>query len=338
MSKREYFKLFACCIPVKGAKRSIICDLQRKEFKAIPNDLYKILATQQNLPVTAIKLAYNNLYDNEIDEYFDFLTSHEFGFWTDTPDLFPPLALTYESPSLITNAIIDSAVNSEHDYIEIFKQLEELGCKDIQLRFYTKRSIDFLENIIKILDKSTIKSVDLLCCYDEKIDNQKWIDLANQFGRIAIIALHSSPKDEIIFEGHGGIGRVVLLTQKIDNHTHCGLVLPFYFTLNITTFTEAQQYNSCLNKKIAIDAEGLIRNCPSMLTNFGNITDVSLYQALLTPNFKEYWQIAKDQIEICKDCEFRYICTDCRAFVENPKQNNSKPIKCTYNPYTAQWE
>ena len=37
------FALFACCIPVKGARRSTLCDLQRGSFQFIPNGLYEIL-------------------------------------------------------------------------------------------------------------------------------------------------------------------------------------------------------------------------------------------------------------------------------------------------------
>jgi len=38
-----------------------------------------------------------------------------------------------------------------------------------------------------------------------------------------------------------------------------------------------------------------------------------------------------------KDCEFRYICHDCRAHTQN-EEKYSKPLKCKYNPYEAIWE
>ncbi len=40
----------------------------------------------------------------------------------------------------------------------------------------------------------------------------------------------------------------------------------------------------------------------------------------------------------CDDCKFSYICTDCRAYLENPEDMYSKPLKCGYNPYTNEWE
>jgi len=108
--------------------------------------------------------------------------------------------------------------------------------------------------------------------------------------------------------------------------------------MNIESFTEAQHHNTCLNRKISIDSEGNIKNCPSMKESYGNIRDTTLQEALEKPGFKKYWNINKDQVEVCKDCEFRYICTDCRAYLEAPENIYSKPLKCGYNPYTCEWE
>lgn len=123
----------------------------------------------------------------------------------------------------------------------------------------------------------------------------------------------------------------------------CGKVNLKYFSTNITKVLEAINHNSCLHKKIAIDKEGNIRNCPLMPEDFGNIKDTTLEEAITKPSFKKYWNTTKDQIEVCKDCEFRYICSDCRAYTERTHTNEegldiSKPLKCGYNPYTAEWE
>jgi hypothetical protein len=65
------------------------------------------------------------------------------------------------------------------------------------------------------------------------------------------------------------------------------------------------------------------------------IKDTTL--AVEKPGFRKYWDINKDKIHVCKDCEFRYICTDCRAYVEDPEDILSKPLKCDYNLYTGEW-
>jgi SPASM domain peptide maturase of grasp-with-spasm system len=75
-----------------------------------------------------------------------------------------------------------------------------------------------------------------------------------------------------------------------------------------------------------------------MTKDYGNISSTTLQEALNHPDFKKYWNITKDKISACKDCEFRHICTDCRAYIENPEDIYSKPLKCGYNPYTCEWE
>ena len=103
-------------------------------------------------------------------------------------------------------------------------------------------------------------------------------------------------------------------------------------------FYESQCHNTCLNRKVCIDAEGNIKNCPAMAKSYGNIRDTTLEEAINKPGFKDLWFICKDQIDVCKDCEFRYMCTDCRAFIKDPENIYSQPAKCTYNPYICLWE
>ncbi len=89
-----------------------------------------------------------------------------------------------------------------------------------------------------------------------------------------------------------------------------------------------------INQEVAFDD----LNCHSMKESYGNIRDTTLREALEKPDFKKYWNINKDQIKVCRDCEFRYICTDCRAYIEDPENIHSKPLKCGYSPYTCERE
>jgi SPASM domain peptide maturase of grasp-with-spasm system len=84
-----------------------------------------------------------------------------------------------------------------------------------------------------------------------------------------------------------------------------------------------------------VDINGEIKNCPSSAISYGNIANTSLIKAIKNNNFQKNWFISKDEIEVCKDCEFRYICIDCRVFVQDSKNQYSKPSKCNYDPYTA---
>jgi len=331
----NYFILFANCIPVKGNNRSIICDLQRNQFWYIPNDLYKILIELKGNSISEIKQIYESKQDDIIQEYFDFLVANELGFIGNLFDLqsFPNISQEWDEPSIITNAIIDSSIHSKHDFKNIFFQLEELGCKHIQLRFYNNILFDNLDKILSLLAKSSVLSIDIIIPYSNPLDKllNNLIQLHNRINQIIFFSSPCNKKENTNFTN------IIYIREEINSHLYCGNVDKSLFSINIKNFTESLNFNSCLNRKISIDSLGNIKNCPSMQKSYGNIEETCLAEVLIKDEFKAVWKITKDQIEICKICEFRYICTDCRAFVENPLDINSKPLKCGYNPITCQW-
>jgi len=134
------------------------------------------------------------------------------------------------------------------------------------------------------------------------------------------------------------LSTVQFVSYNYTNKNYCGAIKTEFFSPNQPHFTESQHYNTCLNRKICIDVNGEIKNCPAMSRSFGNIKDSTLEEALNKPGFKDLWGIRKDDIDVCKDCEFRYMCTDCRTFIKDPGNFYSQPAKCPYNPYIAKWE
>jgi SPASM domain peptide maturase of grasp-with-spasm system len=89
---------------------------------------------------------------------------------------------------------------------------------------------------------------------------------------------------------------------------------------------------------VAVDVNGNIKNCLGMCKSHGNVKNISIKEAIKKTDFTKLWHVKKDEIAICKDCEFRHICTDCRAFTEDPEDIYSKPLKCGYDPYTGEWQ
>ncbi len=336
MNTEKKFKLFACCIPVKGSRRSTICDVQRSEYQFIPNILYEILTELKDKSISSIKAHYNNEHDNIIDEYFSFLLNNEYGFLCDNPDSFPDIDLTWKVPATITNVLIDVDASSQHDYHSIFQQLEELGCKAIQLRFYTQHSLNEVSDILTHIQNTRIKSIEIVIPYKPEFTIESLTIFSRKHPHISNVIIHSSPKEEFDHDNYNHI--FYFIETPVDATTHCGQISGNHFRTDISLFTEAQSYNTCLNRKISVDQKGNIKNCPSFPNNYGNITDTSFKDALKHPDFKKLWSINKDQIHVCKDCEFRYICTDCRAYVDDPKDIYSKPLKCGYNPYSGEWE
>ncbi len=75
-----------------------------------------------------------------------------------------------------------------------------------------------------------------------------------------------------------------------------------------------------------------------MQKSYGNITNTNIEDIIKLKEFKYLWSISKAQIDVCKDCEYRFMCTDCRAYIKNSNDLYSQPLKCNYNPYIAKWE
>lgn len=334
----NYFMLFACCIPVRGASRSIICDLQRGTYKLIPNGLYEILTVYRNKSIREIKAVCGSEYDDIIDEYFRFLEENEFGLWFDQLDEgFIDIDLRWSRPEMITNAILDFNEYTLYDTQSVFSQLDDLGCKAVQMRFFSDHSIRGIKDILDCTKSGKLRGIELIIKSNHEIasiENLK--SLALLFPRIKYILVHSADEENEVFVDATQVS-IVYTRQVVNSAMHCGQISPYYFVSNIETFTEGQQFNSCLNRKISVDVEGNIKNCPSMEHDYGNVSQTALAAALMQKNFKKYWNINKDQIKVCKDCEFRYICTDCRAFIQNENDLYSKPSKCLYDPYAATW-
>lgn len=329
--------MFSNCIQVKGYNRSIICDLQKEDYFLIPNSLYDFF----NGDIFELNL--NNKYlDDEkttINQYISFLLEKNLIFEINENEieLFPKLDLTWDYPSTISNAIFDIN-NNEFNWEKIIKQLTAIQCYHIQVRSYSFLDFEQIKEICNIIFSSMIFSIEFIVPYNNKIENQNWMVLIENFPKIRNVIFYGSERNEIIHSANNGFSGVYKVISTIKSEMNCGNIQSEYFSVNIPTFTESNNYNTCLNRKISIDSEGNIKNCPSCSNSFGNIKNTTLAEAIEKPGFKDMWYITKDKIDVCKDCEFRHICTDCRVFIKDPENIYSQPAKCTYNPYIAKWQ
>jgi SPASM domain peptide maturase of grasp-with-spasm system len=213
--------------------------------------------------------------------------------------------------------------------------LNVIACESLQIRVFNSKNPKKVSSLIQKLRSSRLKSIELIFPYNALSCDNDINTFITKSNRITQLLIYDSPlADNKILKG----ANVIFEPRNLSSELHCGRITENHFAPNLLTFTESIHHNSCLNRKISIDTEGNIKNCPSMSQSFGNIKDTTLQEALDHPDFKKYWNVTKDQISVCKDCEFRYICTDCRGYIENPEDMYSKPLKCGYNPYTCEWE
>ncbi|WP_278354248.1 grasp-with-spasm system SPASM domain peptide maturase [Chryseobacterium gleum] len=337
----RYFNLFSNIYVTKGATRILISDLQRDTSELMPLELGEIIEELKNDSIENIIDCYDEDSKKLFEEYLNFLLEKEYGFISnnDWDRNFPPMSFEFQDSSKISNIFIE--MNNISILEKIKESIENLDIRHLVI--YCKKSLNFeeIKQIDKYFETSVLCGIELFLHYHEEVNLDFIEKLNSETARIYSLVFYNceknpfKPKDKYRFN-------VDFIKHEVKIKS-CGKVDLKYFNTNLPKILEAINHNSCLHKKIAIDINGNIKNCPAMPQSFGNIKDTTLEDALNKKYFKKYWNLTKDNIEVCKDCEFRYICTDCRAFTEQTHKNKqgldiSKPLKCGYDPYTGEWE
>lgn len=339
-----YLKLFANCLVVLGVKNAIICDLQKNKSELIPIEIGKVLQSlNAKTSLKNILANYSNKEAAVVNEYISYIVEMGFGFYCDLADfdLFPNLNKKYEVPYKITNAIIERSRKNIVELGRIVDELESLDCQHISIIFYNELSQRNFIDIIDQFHKRKLKSFDIVSKWSFEI-GKSFLMTAPDNIQLSHLSFYGVPTEFMNDKFDDFNFEVIFSNENIINFSHCGKVNIQSFNTNLPKVLEAINYNSCLYKKISIDINGNIKNCPALPCNFGNLKNNTLKSALEQVDFKKYWNLNKDEIQICKDCEFRYICTDCRAYTELTHSNQSgldisKPLKCGYDPYTGKW-
>ena len=291
----------------------------------------------KDMPICMISKEDNFINKEGYIKILDYFITFDFGILTNDIKTLPELSMEYDTPFLVTNAIVE--VNSDNDIENMFQMLKNISTlqvQAIQINDYGHIKHPHLKRISENFSNSQLQCINIYTNYSLQ-HYSKLLTIIQKNNRFRNITFMCSPKERHYQDNVYGIAHVHYIKKSID-FKKCGNISKELFVYNQSFFTEAQHHNTCLNRKICIDANGDIKNCPAMKKSYGNIRDTTLKEAIEKPGFKDCWTICKDQIDVCKDCEFRYMCTDCRAFIKDPANPYSQPAKCTYNPYICLWE
>lgn len=137
-----------------------------------------------------------------------------------------------------------------------------------------------------------------------------------------------------------------------DNHllTNIDLLQKRYqtkasFCTSEQSFAKNSQWNSCWFGKAAVTSSGNVLPCIFARDEVcGNVKATPLSEIVETA-LKKKWAVTKDSIDVCKDCEFRYACHDCRplsyalsgCISSKCNPHYSKYPRCCYDPYNGEW-
>lgn len=114
---------------------------------------------------------------------------------------------------------------------------------------------------------------------------------------------------------------------------------PEFARTNLTMFAKRQSGHNCFLQKICISSGGDVHPCVMERDmSYGNVRETSIEEILKLPAARQYREMSKDNIEGCKDCEYRYACFDCRVKARKGSKNiTAKPWWCAYDPLKGEW-
>jgi len=335
----KYFYLFADCIVTKGFSRTLITDTSRKSLYFIDNSYYDTLQLFREMPVGEIILMLED--ESDVDLFQSFLNdliNQNLGLFVDNISLLPEVEKVWDHPSTITNGIID--IRDElHDFDKIFIEYDALGCEYIEIRSYSERSAEDIMNIVSRSAGRGLKYMHFLTKFSEEYLAPNVLKEITDRHTFLHLTVFGAPADKIsALNNFTKANQIAFLQQDIGSSKCCGRIsLDSFRIQSVKGTTENLLYNGCLNRKISIDERGYIKNCPSMERSFGHINEQSLLSVVVNEEFLALWGINKSMINVCSACEFRSVCTDCRAFVNTEGGVYAKPSKCKYDPYSGVW-
>ena len=328
--------LFSSVLCFKGYQQSILIDMQRYVYKTIPNTLFDFIIECSESEYNTILQKYNS-QRNIVEEYERFLIINEFAFFANMEHDFPKLELNWDIPTNVSNSIIDINNNSEFNVKKAIAQLDKNNCFHLQIRFFYDVQISYLFDLLDFLMNFSFRTIDIVIGHNSILNIEDFIDSLEQYKTVHEIIIYNADYEDNK-ESKNGFISYKLIKYNIISNEDCGKIEKKYFSPNIMAISESQCHNTCLNRKISVDDKGEIKNCPSMKHSFGHVDNTNISDIIKLKDFRKWWFIKKDDIDVCKDCEFRHICTDCRVFIEDAVDLYSQPAKCTYNPYLALWK
>ena len=336
----SYFVMSSSCTMTRGYRRTLIQDFIRNYADFVSNEYYELCMLLDRHKIYEILEMVDEKSHVHLFEFIDFMLEKEYAFLTDNISLFPPISSKLnDSFQQITDAIIE--IDEEHSDIDTVKnflsELDSVNCRDVQIRLFSFSGFSSLKEIAELIQNYELNYAEIHIDNSSIITYEECCNILFEYAQISNIFLYNAPfssAKDYYERGEGNvdvqIGSVVYIEDKLDSGK-CGIVNKYCQVYgNRRFFLMSKDYNSCLFKKVSLDRNGKVKNCPSLPETYN--LGMGLGNIVASQEFRKYWEIKKEDIEVCKDCEFRYNCLDCRAHTVGGNIH-SKPASCKYNPY-----
>lgn len=245
----------------------------------------------------------------------------------------------YSSVEIFTNATLLTPDN--------ILKIKEMGIK-VAVSLYSDDPI--IHNSVTQTPGSyakTVNSLALLKKYGVETRVETVVMKANQESLkstksfIRKMGLHGRKPDLVRPNGRGEKSLIQPVGKTLIQY---GFTLTPNFKASKKKIANYKSGHPCLNGKLVITEFGDILPCifarEYIVGNY--LAQNSLCEVISSSELQGIWHTTKDHVAVCQDCEYRYVCFDCRPLAEAAAQGRvdfrSAPYpRCTYNPYSGEW-
>jgi len=313
---------YSLSIPIEGFLRTAVYDLQTNDYFFVNNGIQEMVINTEESETIQQLIKERAIFEKPRQVAVSPISIEE-----------------YDYPSLVSNAIIE--VDGSSTITELLNRLEMVNCYNVQWVYkgQSKDLYQFLENSINEIRHSPIKYCEIVL-NEKDFNNVRPLLTRKGFPELGLIFLHSanscsyltanSERPHVIcFDSDGSYD-----THQYDKSIH-------FFVVNYLLYTESLRYNSYYNRKIFINLQGDVSVGPLSNKFLGNLYEQGFdwNTVLKQKDIKVIWELHKDKISVCKNCEFRHMCVDSRI----PKKHSDGTewyhnTECNYNPFIAKWK
>lgn len=241
--------------------------------------------------------------------------------------------LNYQTLELFTNCTL-----LDDDFIYLLKEnnvsvaTSFYGPKPAIHDFITRRKGSFYKtknNIIKLLSAGINVRVGIIAMNANKNYIEETISFLSQIG------VKNIKVDRVRPAGRGANESIC------SSYNELIFKKPFFPKITFNFFNKAHFGHNCFMDKLCVNSKGEVLPCiMERDIIFGQIQNKSIGEIISEEKVKRIRNLTKDQIDKCRDCEFRYCCFDCRIMAINFSNNHNlyAPAICSYNPYKGKFE
>jgi radical SAM protein with 4Fe4S-binding SPASM domain len=266
---------------------------------------------------------------------------------------FKKLQLTGGEPTLRPDIseLVEYASSNKIDTIEVFtngtllteelvKLFSDLGIHVAMSIYSHKREThDGVTQVPGSLSRS-LDSLKLLLAYDVPLRcaivamKQNEEDLQETSYFLSKLGVFNRPPDVI-----RPVGRGINPEYFPEKYGLLSIRQEPMFPVNQENFRKYMGWNGCWAGKAAITSKGDVLPCVfARDQKAGNVNENSLTE-IIEEGLMGYWQMTRDEVDVCRDCEYRYLCQDCRPWAYGFTGSlKAKSPRCLYNPLTGEWE